>query len=130
MEIVIGAKYRVSDNVTKEKTALAVGSGGLEVYATPCMSALMEKAAFTLLSRFLPEGNGSVGISLSLEHSSATPVGLDVTAEAEITDVSGRIVTFSISAWDEKGEIGRCIHKRCIVENERFAAKAAKKLDK
>ena len=130
MDIEISAKLEAIDTVTLEKTAKYVGSGGLEVYATPCMAALMEKAAYELLQRFLPDGSGSVGISLDLEHTSATPVGMNVRAEAEITAAEKRIVTFIIKAYDDKGEIGRALHKRCTVDNERFVTKAQDKLNK
>lgn len=129
MDIEIGAKLDAADIVTAEKTAKYVGSGGLEVYATPCMAALMEKAAYELLQKYLPEGSGSVGISLDLEHTSATPVGMGIRAEAEITAAEKRIITFNIKAYDGKGKIGHAVHKRCIVDNERFFTKAQDKLN-
>jgi fluoroacetyl-CoA thioesterase len=129
--IVIGMKCRVEQVVTQQLTAQTVGSGALPVFATPYMLAMMENAALTCLQQFLEDGKGSVGIHLDVSHDAPTPVGMKVTAEAEITSVSenGKIVEFKVSAWDEKGPIGQGTHTRAIVNNERFLAKCAAKLD-
>jgi len=87
MEIVIGMKGEVSTTVEREDTASVVGSGSLLVYATPCMVALMEGAACEAIAAALPEDKTSVGTELSIAHLSATPVGMDVRAEAEVTAV-------------------------------------------
>lgn len=90
MEIIVGTKAEVGALVEREDTAKEVGSGDLLVYATPCMAALMEGAACEALEGMLDEGKTTVGTALSIEHISATPVGLEVRAEAEITAVEGR----------------------------------------
>lgn len=129
--IVIGMKCRVEQVVTEQLTAQTVGSGTLPVFATPYMTAMMENAALTCLQQFLEDGKGSVGIHLDVSHDAPTPVGMKVTVEAEITSVSenGKIVEFKVSAWDEKGPIGQGTHTRAIVNNERFLAKCAAKLE-
>ena len=109
-------------------SALAVGSGLLPVLATPAMTALMEQAAANTLEKFLPEGWTSVGISLDVEHTSATPLGMGFRVEAEVTAVEGRKILFAVRAYDEAGEIGHGTHARFAVEAEPFLAKAAKKL--
>ena len=109
-------------------SARAVGSGLLPVLATPAMTALMEQAAATAIGEFLPEGWTSVGISLDIEHTSATPLGMGFRAEAEVTAVEGRKVLFAVRAYDDAGEIGHGTHARFAVESEPFLAKAAKKL--
>ena len=128
MEIIVGMKGEASTLVEREDTAAEVGSGSLLVYATPCMVALMEGAACEAIAEALGENQSSVGISLNIEHLSATPVGLEVRAEAEVTAVEGKIITFSLTAYDEAGKIGEGTHKRCIVSSQKFLDKAYAKL--
>ena len=128
MEITVGMKGRAETLAEREDTAKEVGSGSLLVYATPCMVALMEGAACQAIQEALPENKTSVGISLDIQHTSATPVGLEVWAEAEVTQVEGKILTFSVTAFDEKGEIGKGTQKRCIVDSQRFLDKTYEKL--
>ena len=128
MEITVGMKGEVSTLVEREDTALEVGSGSLLVYATPCMVALMEGAACEAIAEALPEGKTSVGISLDIAHLSATPVGLDVRAEAEVTAVEGNTITFQLTAYDEAGKIGEGTHKRAIISTQRFLDKVYSKL--
>ena len=128
MDITIGMKGEVSTLVEKEDTAVEVGSGSLLVYATPCMVALMEGAACEALADFLPEGKTSVGTELNVKHISATPVGLEVTAEATVTAVEGNTVFFSLLAKDEAGKIGEGTHKRVIVGEQKFLEKTYQKL--
>lgn len=128
MEITVGMKGIAETVVEREDTAAEVGSGSLLVYATPCMVALMEGAACEAISDAIAEGQTSVGIALSIEHVSATPVGLEVRAEAEVTTVEGKIITFELHAFDESGEIGKGTHKRCIVNSQKFLDKTYSKL--
>ncbi len=128
MDITIGMKGRADSLVEREDTALEVGSGSLLVYATPCMVALMEGAACEAITQALPEDKTSVGIELSISHISATPVGLDVWAEAEVTAIDGSIITFTVTAYDEKGKIGEGSHKRAIITSQRFLDKTYAKL--
>lgn len=126
----IGDKYEVTSLVTEETTARRVGSGGLDVFATPCMTALMEQAAYTLLQRELPEGRTSVGTKLDVFHVSASPVGMRVRATAEVTEVSGdgRSVGFKVAAYDDAGLIGEGSHRRAVIDAERFLTKCNNKL--
>lgn len=128
MEITVGMKGEVSTMVEKEDTAQEVGSGSLMVYATPCMAALMEGAACAAIEEALPQGQTSVGTALNLEHISATPVGLEVRAQAEVTAVEGKKLCFSITAFDEAGEIGRATHTRVLVNSDKFLEKTYQKL--
>ena len=128
MEITIGLKGEARTMAEREDTALEVGSGSLLVYATPCMVALMEGAACETLKDLLPEDKTSVGTALEISHISATPVGLEVWAEAEVTAVDGNTVTFQVTAFDESGKIGEGTHKRVIVNTQRFLDKAYAKL--
>ena len=128
MEITVGMKAEVSTLVEREDTAAEVGSGSLLVYATPCMVALMEGAACEAIAEAIPEDKTTVGTELNISHLSATPVGLEVRAEAEVTAVDGKIITFSVAAYDEAGLIGEGTHKRCIVSSQRFLDKTYAKL--
>ena len=124
----VGLKNTVSEEVTEEKTAQAMGSGSLPVYATPAMTCLMEKAATEAVEALVPEGWTTVGISLHVAHTAATPVGLTVRAEAEVTAVEGRKIIFTVRAYDDQGEIGVGSHERFAVAKEKFLAKAAAKV--
>lgn len=128
MEITIGMTGTVSTLVEREDTALEVGSGSLLVYATPCMVALMEGAACEAIAKAISEEKTTVGIELNISHLSATPVGMEVRAEATVTAVDGNIITFSITAYDEAGKIGEGTHKRAIVTAQRFLDKTYAKL--
>jgi predicted thioesterase len=124
----VGLKNTVSEEVKEEKTAQAMGSGSLPVYATPAMTCLMEKAATEAVEALVPEGWTTVGISLHVAHTAATPVGLTVRAEAEVTAVEGRKIIFTVRAYDDQGEIGVGSHERFAVAKEKFLAKAAAKV--
>ena len=125
--ITVGLKREERGVSDEAHSARAVGSGLLPVLATPAMTALMEQAAAGALEEFLPEGWTSVGISLDVEHTSATPLGMGFRAEAEVTAVEGRKILFDVRAYDDAGEIGHGTHARFAVESEPFLAKAAKK---
>ncbi len=128
MNIQIGMKGEADNLCEREDTALEVGSGSLLVYATPCMAALMEAAACEAVNPGLEESETSVGIQLNLEHTSATPVGMEVRAEAHVTAVERKIITLEITAYDEAGVIGTAIHKRAVVTAQRFLEKTYSKL--
>ena len=130
--VIIGTKCQIQQVVSEEITAAAIGSGLLPVFGTPFMAAMMECAAMTCLQEFLEEGQGSVGTHLDITHDAPTPIGMTVTVEAEIRNVSedGRRVVFDGRAWDEKGPIGKGFHSRAIIKNERFLEKCNAKLEK
>ena len=128
MEITIGMKGQAFTDVERADTAKEVGSGDLMVYATPCMVALMEGAACEAIAEALQETETTVGTLLNIEHTSATPVGLEVRAEAVVVNVDGKVITFEVTAYDEIGEIGHGIHKRVIVNSQKFLDKAYSKL--
>ena len=125
-----GSKGTKKIMVTNENTAKTMGSGTLDVFATPAMIALMENTAYESVASELEEGSGTVGTALNVKHVAATPVGMKVTCETELIKVDGRALTFSVKAFDEKGLIGEGEHERFIVFNEKFQAKADAKLEK
>ena len=124
----IGQKNQLKIVVSKSDTANSVGSGVLEVLATPRMIALMEECSYKLIAPYLEEGSSSVGTLINAKHVSATPVGMEVTVEAEISEIDGRRVCFLVKAYDECGLIGEATHERFIVYSEKFTQKTYAKL--
>lgn len=128
MTIIVGMKGETGTLVEREDTAAEVGSGSLLVYATPCMAAMMEAAACEAAAPGLSDAETTVGIELNIRHLSATPVGMEVRAEAVVTAVDGKIISFDLKAYDEAGLIGEGTHKRAVVGCEKFLEKAYAKL--
>ena len=119
----IGLKYESQTVVSSANTALTLGSGDMEVFATPAMVALMENAAMLAVKDYLPEGSATVGTQMNTSHIKASPLGATITASATLTAVEGRRLEFDVKAWDEKGVIGEGSHTRFIVDRERFLSK-------
>lgn len=119
-----GIKGYKEITVTKERTARAVCSGALDVFATPCMIALMENTAFESVLAELDEGCGTVGTRINVSHVAATPVGMKVHCETELVRVDGRALTFQVKAFDECGLIGEGEHERFVIFEEKFQKKA------
>lgn len=119
----IGLKYQSRVVVSEDNTALKLGSGDMEVFATPAMIALMENAAMNAVAEHLDAGATTVGTMMKSSHIKASAVGATITAEAELVAVEGRRLCFVVKAWDEKGTIGEGEHERFIVDRERFLSK-------
>lgn len=119
----IGLKFESQAVVSSANTALTLGSGDMEVFATPAMVALMENAAMLAVKDYLPEGSATVGTQMNTSHIKASPLGATITASATLTAVEGRRLEFDVKAWDEKGVIGEGSHTRFIVDRERFLSK-------
>jgi uncharacterized protein (TIGR00369 family) len=113
--------------VTEALLATHLGSGSIEVYGTPAMIALMERAAVAAIDPLLPPGQASVGIALEVKHLAATPAGQQVRARAEVVAVEGRRVTFAVEAWDEQERIGEGAHTRYVIDVARFVERARAK---
>jgi predicted thioesterase len=128
-ELKPGLKGEAELVVGEEHTALRVGSGRVRVFATPLMIALMESAAVAAVEDVLAPGQQSVGTHLDVRHLAATPVGLRVRAAAELVKVDGRLLTFHVTAADEKEPIGEGTHVRALVDAERFDARLQAKLE-
>ena len=116
--------------VNDKNTAASMASGQLPVFATPALVALMEQAACAAVRDALEEGETSVGTALNILHTAATPPGMEAHAVAEVTEVSGREITFHVVAYDRCGKIGEGMHKRVVVRAERFLEKANGKMAK
>jgi len=119
----IGMAAEASEVVLHTNTAAAIASGTLDVYATPAMIGLMEQAACKAIAACLEDGITTVGVSISISHDSATPVGKTVTAKAVLTGVDDRKLTFKVIASDDCGVIGQGIHERFLIKSEKFLAK-------
>ncbi len=117
------AKTVVSD----KNTAITHGSGSIPVFATPAMIALMENAALSSVEPLLPEGHTTVGISISSSHIAATPVGMEVTAKAELVEIDGKRLVFKVEGYDAKEKIGEGTHQRFIINKEKFMKKNEEK---
>ena len=124
----IGTVHVSACRVTQEKTAQAMGSGDLPVFATPAMVALMEKAAAACVREELEPGQTTVGTRMEVSHTAATPEGMQVTAHAQLVGEEGRVLRFKVWAEDEKGPIGEGTHDRVIVGAQRFLEKTNAKL--
>lgn len=121
MTIKIGVRGYAQTIVTVSNTAKSMGSGNLEVFATPSMVALMEQAAVNALE--LSDDQSSVGTSLNITHSAATALGVKISATAELIEIDRRRLVFSVEASDEAGQIGVGKHERFIIDQEPFLNK-------
>lgn len=122
MDLEIGARGRAVTRVTPDKTAEALGSGDVPVYGTPSLVALLETAAVNALAGKLGPGETTVGTWIEISHLAATPVGADVSAEAELVGIEGRKLSFTVVAHDNRTKIGEGRHHRMIVARDRFLA--------
>ena len=127
MSVTVGRKGRAESAVTAQNTADAVGSGLVPVFATPYMVALMENAAVNAVQEDLEPGQGTVGTRLDVTHDAATPIGMKVWAEAEVTAVDRKKITLSVKAYDEAGPIGGGVHERFVIDTDRFLSRAEAK---
>lgn len=127
MSLTVGLTGRADTVVTPEKTASAVGSGLVPVFATPYMIALMENSAVNAVTPHLEEGQGTVGTRLNVSHDAATPIGMKVWAECTLKEVDGKRLVFDVTAYDEAGPIGKGSHERFIINVEKFLAKCEAK---
>ncbi|MFT5875312.1 MAG: fluoroacetyl-CoA thioesterase [Clostridium sp.] len=116
-------KFDMEITVESSDTASFYGSGDLDVFATPAMTALMENAARNCVMHELPDGFTTVGIEISVKHIRATPIGVKVRAEALLEKSEGKKLFFKVEAYDDMGKIGEGIHIRYIVNSEKFLKK-------
>ena len=127
-----GIKGEKKFTVTKEQLACNVGSGLVSVFATPMMIAAIENTAAASVAGELEEGKTTVGTLVNVSHVAATPEGMEVRIETELTEIApnGKMLTFKVAAYDEAGLIGEGTHERFVVQNEKFQTKANNKLSK
>ena len=126
-EIAPGLAAEVALTVADADTAIRHGSGLVPVFATPALVGLMEKAAVEAIKGHLPSGQTSVGGRMDVHHLAPTPVGMQVLARAELSQVDGRRLVFNVQAWDEVERIGEATHERFLVDTAAFIARARAK---
>ena len=126
-EIVPGLASETELVVCEDNTARVLGCGNVAVLATPEMIRLMEKAAVAAVDHLLPDGYRTVGVEVDVRHLAATPVGMRVRAQAELTAVEGRMLTFRVEASDEVERIGEGEHRRVIIALDRFEKRVESK---
>jgi len=129
-ELSQGVRGTQVEIVSEKNIASALGSGGLAVYATPCMITLMEYCAMESVKPFLPEGSSTVGTLINVKHLAATPIGMTVRCETELIEVDRRRLVFLCRAYDDAGLIGEGTQERFIVDNAKFMEKTQAKLAK
>ena len=123
----IGLKNECTTVVNETNTAKTIGSGSLDVFATPMMIALIEKASAQCVASHIDEGMTTVGTLVNVQHLSATPLGMTVTASCELTEIDNRRLVFAVEAKDERGIIGKGTHERFIVNAQKFMDKTNSK---
>ncbi len=123
MVLTLGMTGEATTTVVHENTAAAVGAGGVEVFGTPMMVALMENAAWRTVAPHLDEGYVTVGTAVNIRHLAATPIGQKVRAEAELIEIDGRRLVFKVEAYDERQKIGDGQHERFIVKLDKFLSR-------
>ncbi|MEG0912930.1 MAG: thioesterase family protein [Oscillospiraceae bacterium] len=124
----LGMKNEVARAVDGTNTAKAMGSGALDVFATPAMVALMEYTAYKSVEPFLEENQGTVGAMIEARHLSATPVGMAVVCKSELIEIDRKRLRFEIEVSDSAGVVGTAVHDRFIIDNDRFMEKCLQKL--
>ena len=124
----LGITGTQSVTVSEHNSAKTMGSGTLDVFATPAMIALMEKTAWTSISSYLEDGQGTVGTKLDVSHNAPTPLGMTVTCESKLVEIDGRRLVFELTASDGKDVIGSGRHERFLIWDEKFQQKANSKL--
>lgn len=123
----IGIRGKKEVLASEENSAKTIGSGTLNVFATPAMIALMERTAWESVAGQLEEGSSTVGISMNVEHLSPTPLGMKLYCESELVNIEGRKLSFMLKVHDERGLVGEGTHERFIVQSEKFQKKADEK---
>ena len=122
-----GIQNTLSIKVDESSSAKTMGSGTLDVFATPAMAALMEKTAWTSVAPYLEDGMCTVGTRLDITHDAPTPLGRTVTCESTLTEIAGRRLVFDLMVTDGENLVGQGRHERFIVSAEQFQEKANKK---
>ncbi len=126
--LTLGIRGEITETVTEDMTAIAVGSGTLHVFGTPAVAALMEKTAYkSIIDRLEPDTN-SVGARTEMDHLAPTPMGSEVTCVTELVNIDGRSLTFDFSVRDAGGEIAKGRHIRVVVDTAKFLDRASKRI--
>ncbi len=128
-QLTVGIKNKYQITVAKEHLASSLGSGGIDVFATPMMITIMEGAALYGVQPYLAAGQSTVGTLVEVKHLAATPLGMTVWAEAELIEIDRKRLVFDVKAYDENGLIGSGRHERFIIDEAAFLAKVNAKIE-
>ena len=123
----IATTYTQEITVEKNMLASVMGSGLVDVFATPYMIAKMEETCSMCVAHELEEGSVTVGVLVNITHLAATPLGMKITFKSELLEVNGKMLTFKVEAFDEVSKIGEGTHTRAIVNKEKFEARTNSK---
>ena len=126
-ELKVGMELKKDYMVTRTETAQVMGSGGLEVLATPILVAWAENAAYEMAELCLPDEQTTVGVNINLNHIAATPVGMKVRIKVVLTNIESRRLDFTVEAWDTVQKIGEGSHQRFVVQKMKFMGKVLQK---
>jgi len=126
--IAVGTSREITCETGSEHTAKYFYENLPSVFATPFLAGFMERASAELINEHLEPGEQSVGISMDLKHTAATPLGMSVRIKTEVIALDGAKLTFQLKAWDEVEQIGQAVHERCIIAADKFNARVAKKV--
>ena len=126
-ELKVGMELKKDYMVTRTETAQTMGSGGLEVLATPILVAWAENAAYEMAELCLPDEQTTVGVNINLNHIAATPVGMKVRIKVVLTNIESRRLDFTVEAWDTVQKIGEGTHQRFVVQKMKFMGKGLQK---
>lgn len=126
-ELKVGMELKKDYMVTRTETAQAMGSGGLEVLATPILVAWAENAAYEMAELCLPDEQTTVGVNINLNHIAATPVGMKVRIKVVLSNIESRRLDFTVEAWDTVQKIGEATHQRFVVQKMKFMGKVLQK---
>ncbi|WP_066635032.1 thioesterase family protein [Desulfolucanica intricata] len=128
-DLQVGLKGESSITASESNTAVAYGSGGVPVFATPAMVALMENAAMNSVEPYLAPKQTTVGTRIEITHKAATPIGMKVVAKSELLSIEGKKLVFKVEAFDDKELIGTGIHERFIILKEKFLQRVLAKIN-
>ncbi len=128
MVLEIGLVGEATLRVERAQLASVVGSGSLDVFATPALIALMERVACQAVAGHLRDGQTTVGTRIDVRHLAPTPLGMMITARAELIEVDGRKLVFHVEAFDPTEKVGEGTHERAVVDEARLVARATAKL--
>ncbi len=123
----VGMELKKDYTVTRADTAKTVGSGGLEVLATPVLISWVENAAYEMAALCLPDESTTVGVNVNLNHIAATPVGMKVRVKVLLKEIDSRKLTFAVEAWDTVQKVGVGTHQRFVVQKTKFMGKVLQK---
>lgn len=128
--IVVGMEFEQEFVVTSEDTADKFGNDKVPVFGSPRLVAWFEGTCIGTVKSFLPDGFETVGTSFQFNHLAATPLGMKVRVKAVLSEVNGKMLTFTVKAYDEADKICEGTHGRAIIQLDKFLSRVDDKKSK